>query len=915
MVLFAVGFTSLVLHFNRGLLDPTVLQRSHVSREGRVSINVRHCTSREVYCPAKEMKLNITSNLLTLENLYEVAACASLTETGFPCTHEQGVALHPMRYSNSLPRPEQPSPGYVQVLPQPVLANTGAKYAENWINNVGERSGGFIDPVWNHIENEITDASQSSPSAYEMPQLLECTGDCLFDPLGNKKAGTIQRVSPSMRFKTCALVGSSGTLLLDEMGSEINDHEAVLRFNNAPTEGYEAHVGSKTSFLYLSFESIKKAVSFGEQTIRNWQDNGVKFIIFNYSERFHLEEFRNFTKLLAAHRDEPLPRFVAFDNTFHDYSYILLQRALDNPKALDVRQRPVTWSRCNGNQTSDHSRGKTSGVIGLSFMRTVCDKLDIYGFSSPYDTRQSPYHYFDDVVRKSKDRKFWGPQLRLLQTTLLCKAKSVALRINSQSVAGSIASLGIRRDERDAICAYNGLSHEGETCDTVCEARSATRVQNSEVQCPLLEPGRVDDTPGSVPVTAAASNWSPSLLVHDEQYKLVPKLPSVSMKLLEERYEHIIASMENPSLMGNGMEPNVIDPNWLKVFSGQHQFLEAVRIKTDKGGTRKGPDPSRIRGTGWRLQPLLDRFEFDSCALVGNSGSLLMDEMGEEIDKHDVVFRFSNAPLLSEYDISVGSRLTFMYLNKNTMDALAHSEAKLLARVEEWLGRGLRYIVLNYRSRFFSRSFKTLLRAMETCEETRSSCPQILAFDDGFHLYAHLQAWRSIDRHCQGEYPPSAERPSHWGTAVDVGDTTGNKTSGVVGLSFLRTACKTLDVYGLSSPFEGRATNFHYYDQVGRNAFDGLNWKQQTSLLQATLMCSPRTTGLRAGVVKVLLRCSALLVQARVVRSWNAMLSQVAGADAAMDVPFKYWKAFCNYNGLTYQTDESDGDSRCACLR
>jgi len=150
---------------------------------------------------------------------------------------------------------------------------------------------------------------------------------------------------------------------------------------------------------------------------------------------------------------------------------------------------------------------------------------------------------------------------------------------------------------------------------------------------------------------------------------------------------------------------------------------------------------------------------------------------------------------------------------------------------------------------------------------------------------------------------------------VDVGDTTGNKTSGVVGLSFLRTACKTLDVYGLSSPFEGRATNFHYYDQVGRNAFDGLNWKQQTSLLQATLMCSPRTTGLRAGVVKVLLRCSALLVQARVVRSWNAMLSQVAGADAAMDVPFKYWKAFCNYNGLTYQTDESDGDSRCACLR
>ena len=185
----------------------------------------------------------------------------------------------------------------------------------------------------------------------------------------------------------------------------------------------------------------------------------------------------------------------------------VLQRALDNPGTMISRQRPTTWSKCIGNQTLDHSRGKTSGVIGLSFMRTVCEKLDIYGFSSPYDTRQAPYHYFDNVVRKQKDRKFWGPQLRLLQTTLLCKGRSVALRINSQSISGSIASLGIDEEDRAAVCAYNGIRYEDETCDVACEARSATRVQNENLECPFLDSMSTMTT--KAPAISAARNWYP----------------------------------------------------------------------------------------------------------------------------------------------------------------------------------------------------------------------------------------------------------------------------------------------------------------------------------------------------------------------------------------------------------------------
>ncbi|CAI7884287.1 unnamed protein product, partial [Closterium sp. NIES-54] len=43
-------------------------------------------------------------------------------------------------------------------------------------------------------------------------------------------------------WKTCALVGNSGALLLREDGEEIDKHDMVLRFNTAPTKGYEKQV-------------------------------------------------------------------------------------------------------------------------------------------------------------------------------------------------------------------------------------------------------------------------------------------------------------------------------------------------------------------------------------------------------------------------------------------------------------------------------------------------------------------------------------------------------------------------------------------------------------------------------------------------------------------------------------------------
>ena len=183
----------------------------------------------------------------------------------------------------------------------------------------------------------------------------------------------------------CAVIGSSGILTGAGYGSEINSHDTVMRFNHAPTSGYEVDVGSKTSYRILGGGlNYDPSLLATETSTVLWYP-------------CHLWAFAVLEELLVQNRGD-LPGPV---------SRTRLQ-AIPLSFLIEVAN---TYLNKNGSQPFERSYGDklhkvardnpapSSGLVGTLWALRMCDSVNLYGFG--FSEAASTWYYAASLLDQS----------------------------------------------------------------------------------------------------------------------------------------------------------------------------------------------------------------------------------------------------------------------------------------------------------------------------------------------------------------------------------------------------------------------------------------------------------------------------------------------------------------------------------
>jgi len=180
------------------------------------------------------------------------------------------------------------------------------------------------------------------------------------DALGSSRSSMSSSSSSSVqkrkkkRYKSCAVVGNSGSLLETQFGFDIDKNEAVIRFNAAVTQGYEQFVGQKTTVRLLNAVDYKGPEGTeGELRLTTARGSDVKMWVKKLEQK--PEDIRNRSFVLD-------PEMLC-----HAWAWI-----------------------------GKHGEKPSSGLVGVVLALKMCEKVEMFGFQSKnYFGKFSRPHYYD----------------------------------------------------------------------------------------------------------------------------------------------------------------------------------------------------------------------------------------------------------------------------------------------------------------------------------------------------------------------------------------------------------------------------------------------------------------------------------------------------------------------------------------
>ncbi|XP_061364570.1 sialyltransferase-like protein 2 isoform X1 [Gastrolobium bilobum] len=334
----ASGFVAISIYIT-GLSDPSVYPNYHLTDED-------------------------TEALLSLHNSFQ--KCVSANGLGLKADRGSDYCHTTIKFpSDTIPKWRDPKTGELEAL----------SFDFNLCEAVA---------TWEQVRNSTTILTKefidSLPNGWEEYAWRRINKGILLNRCENKnlcmdKLSLVLPETPPYfprQFERCAVIGNSGDLLKTKFGKEIDSYDAVIRENGAPTQNYTDYVGRKSTFRLLnrgSAKALDKVAELDEQrkevliiktTIHDIMSKMIRVCFF--IKRNHL--LKSLLYICCA-----VPQLQFYMLTCKAIGFCLLQEVpIRNPVYLMLG-------------TSFGSAAKGTGLKALEFALSMCDSVDMYGFT------------------------------------------------------------------------------------------------------------------------------------------------------------------------------------------------------------------------------------------------------------------------------------------------------------------------------------------------------------------------------------------------------------------------------------------------------------------------------------------------------------------------------------------------------